>query len=199
MWNHARRLRRRGVTLLEVLLVLALLVIISTTAWPALEPSLTSYQLRKSAEQVRVAWNRARIESLSSGQTIRFRFVPGDRTYTVERAVELLQRALADEHVDRLAAGQQLVHQELTDEAGRAGHEVSHPWSPLILSDYLRDRTYSGQRGVVPALDKMRVRPAGFGQATGGGMTSRNRAVTAGAGIDALRRRATQVGFRPAA
>ncbi len=88
MWNHARRLRRRGVTLLEVLLVLALLVVISTTAWPALEPSLTSYQLRKSAEQVRVAWNRARIESLSSGQTIRFRFVPGDRTYSVERAVE---------------------------------------------------------------------------------------------------------------
>ncbi len=46
------------------------------------------------------------------------------------------------------------------------------------MSDYLRDRTYSGQRGVAPALAKMPVRPARFGQATGGGMASRNRAAT---------------------
>ena len=49
-----------------------------------------------------------------------------------------------------------------------------------MLSDYLRVRTYSGQRGAAPALAKMPVRPAGFGQASGGGMASRNRATTAG-------------------
>ena len=48
------------------------------------------------------------------------------------------------------------------------------------MSDYLRDRTYSGQRGVAPALAKMPVRPAGFGQASGGGMASRKRAAAAG-------------------
>jgi type II secretory pathway pseudopilin PulG len=76
------------VTLLEVLLVLALLVIIAGTAWPALESSLTGYRLRKAAEQVRVAWSRARIESLSSGQTVSFRFMSGDRQYAIERSAE---------------------------------------------------------------------------------------------------------------
>jgi len=48
------------------------------------------------------------------------------------------------------------------------------------LSDYLRDRTYSGQRGVAPAFAKMTGRPAGFGQATGGGMASGKRAAAGG-------------------
>ena len=48
------------------------------------------------------------------------------------------------------------------------------------MSDYLRDRTYSGQRGVAPALAKMPVRTAGYRRATGGAMASSKRAATGG-------------------
>ena len=40
--------------------------------------------------------------------------------------VELLQRPLAHQDIDRLAARQQLAHEKLPDEAGRAGDEISH-------------------------------------------------------------------------
>jgi hypothetical protein len=43
---------------------------------------------------------------------------------------ELLQRRTADQHVDRLAALEQVGDQELTDEARRAGDEVRHDLPP---------------------------------------------------------------------
>jgi prepilin-type N-terminal cleavage/methylation domain-containing protein len=64
----------RGVTLLEVLLVLALLVVLAATAWPSLGPAFGGYELRKSADQVRVQWNRARVRAMSTGQTVLFHY-----------------------------------------------------------------------------------------------------------------------------
>ncbi len=46
---------------------------------------------------------------------------------------ELLLRALAHEHVDRVTALQQVGHQELADEAGRAGDKVRHDLPPCEL------------------------------------------------------------------
>ncbi len=73
-----------GVTLLEVLLVLALLVVLASVAWPALEPALASVELRKSAERVRVEWNQARVEALSTGRTVYFRYEPDGNRYCLE-------------------------------------------------------------------------------------------------------------------
>ncbi|MFH1269179.1 MAG: hypothetical protein ABIK89_25910 [Planctomycetota bacterium] len=74
------RRHRRAVTLLEVLLVLCLLVALASIAWPALERPLSNQRLRKAADVVRIVWARARVEAMSSGRTLVFRYaVEGDR------------------------------------------------------------------------------------------------------------------------
>lgn len=78
----------RAVTLVEVLLVLALLVVLAAVAWPSLEPSLASVELRKSADRIRMEWTRARVESLSTGSTILFRYEPQGNLYCLQRQPE---------------------------------------------------------------------------------------------------------------
>ena len=63
---------RRAMTLLEVLLVLCLLVILASMAWPVLERPLANQRLRQAADAVRTEWTRARVEAMSSGRTYVF-------------------------------------------------------------------------------------------------------------------------------
>jgi prepilin-type N-terminal cleavage/methylation domain-containing protein len=81
-----RRQRRssRGFTLLEVLLVLALLVAIAALAAPALIRPLDNHRLRRAADQVRIDWSRARNRAMDSGRTLIFRYQPSGNTYVVE-------------------------------------------------------------------------------------------------------------------
>lgn len=79
---------RDGVTLIEVLLVLALLVALASVTWPSLEPTLAAYQLRKSVDQLRAEWNQARTTALSSGQTVQFRFTPNGHRFCLETLPE---------------------------------------------------------------------------------------------------------------
>ncbi len=82
--GHCPLPTRRGVTLLEVLLVLTLLVTLASMAWPALKRPLSNQRLRKAADAVRIAWGRARVEAMSSGRTLVFRYeVEGDR-YSIQ-------------------------------------------------------------------------------------------------------------------
>ncbi|NUQ64424.1 MAG: hypothetical protein HUU20_18310 [Pirellulales bacterium] len=67
-----------------MLLVLALLVVLAAVTWPALEPSLASVELRKSAERIRVEWNQARVDALSTGRTVLFRYEPDANRYSLE-------------------------------------------------------------------------------------------------------------------
>ncbi len=75
---------RRAITLVEVLLVLCLLVVVASIAWPNMERPLSSQRLRKAADGVRMVWGRARIEAMSTGQTLVFRYsIEGD-DYSVQ-------------------------------------------------------------------------------------------------------------------
>lgn len=64
--------RRSGFTLIEVLLVLALLVIIAAIAAPLLTSGSEYSQLKRSAEKLRTSWAKARLDAAGSGQTKRF-------------------------------------------------------------------------------------------------------------------------------
>ena len=71
---------RRAFTLVEVLLVLALLVIISGISWVALQGPLARQRLRSAADAVRTEWCQARVDAMKSGHTYAFRYrVRGDR------------------------------------------------------------------------------------------------------------------------
>jgi prepilin-type N-terminal cleavage/methylation domain-containing protein len=85
---RSRRTPRRAFTLLEVILVLALLVVLAAIAWPGLQAVLSSLELRKSADRIRLEWEHARCQALSSGSTVLFRYAPDSNRYCLERLPE---------------------------------------------------------------------------------------------------------------
>jgi prepilin-type N-terminal cleavage/methylation domain-containing protein len=74
---------RQGLTLMEVLLVLAIVAIVAALTWPVLQKPLATRRLHSAADEVRTEWCQARIEAMRSGQTYAFRYeLGGDRFYT---------------------------------------------------------------------------------------------------------------------
>jgi prepilin-type N-terminal cleavage/methylation domain-containing protein len=69
----ASRARHHGFTLVEVMLVLALLVVIGAIASPLLEGTFARASLQNGGDLVRAAWSRARLAAMESGQTHVFR------------------------------------------------------------------------------------------------------------------------------
>jgi prepilin-type N-terminal cleavage/methylation domain-containing protein len=73
---------RRGLTLVEVMLVLALLVIIATFSWPAVNKAFSNQRLMKAADIVRTHWCKSRVKAMSAGRIVLFRYeVNGSRFY----------------------------------------------------------------------------------------------------------------------
>ncbi len=70
-------------TLLELMLVLALLVAIGAMAMPAFQVPFEHHRLRQAGELVRVEWNKARIKAMKTGQIQMFRYTPASGTYQV--------------------------------------------------------------------------------------------------------------------
>lgn len=79
----AARRGTRGLTLLEMVLVLALVVVLVGLAWPVLRRPLATETLRSAADDLRAAWARARVEALESGEAWVFEIVPGTNEYRV--------------------------------------------------------------------------------------------------------------------
>lgn len=73
-----------GMTLIEILVVLALLVVIGGLVIPVFEGSIASVRLRRAGDQVVTGWSRARAEAIESGQPYQFRFTPDTGTFVIE-------------------------------------------------------------------------------------------------------------------
>jgi len=71
---RVRSHRFAGMTLVEVLLVLAILATAASLAWPVLANSVASYRLRTAADTVRTEWCRTRVEAMRTGHTQSFRY-----------------------------------------------------------------------------------------------------------------------------
>ena len=76
--------RRRGVTLIELILVLAILVAITAMAWPALDRPFSNQRLRKAADRIRTEWTRARVKAMTEGVTYVFRYALYEDGYSIE-------------------------------------------------------------------------------------------------------------------
>jgi type II secretion system protein H len=68
---HERR-RRRGFTLVEVILVCAVLVLVATLAYPTLRGMYPSFKVNGAADSVRAAWANARARAIEDGRPYRF-------------------------------------------------------------------------------------------------------------------------------
>lgn len=60
--------------MIELLLVLALLVILATTAYPAFVGPMENQKLRRSADRIRAAWGQAQVQAMKTGRMHMFRF-----------------------------------------------------------------------------------------------------------------------------
>lgn len=78
------RVRRRGVSLLELLLVLGVLLVFAMMAAPTLRRPLEAQKLRKSAELVQAQWSKARIRAMRAGQTFVFQYQPESGRFRVQ-------------------------------------------------------------------------------------------------------------------
>ena len=75
--------RRRGFTLLEVTLVLAVIVLLAAMAYPSIEAMYASVRLTAAADQVRAAWADARAKAIEDGQPYRFAVMPQGGRYRI--------------------------------------------------------------------------------------------------------------------
>ena len=93
--------RRNALTLFELLLVLALLVVIGSLAAPLFEGSFSSMRLRRGTDQVLASWSEARTHAIEAGRIYQFRFKPEENAYRVDRWACGLE-------IDKLDADQRL-------------------------------------------------------------------------------------------
>ncbi|MGD9644389.1 MAG: prepilin-type N-terminal cleavage/methylation domain-containing protein [Pirellulales bacterium] len=86
-WRSARAASRRaGFTLVELLLVMALVVVLLGMSYPTLRRSLGSYRLREAAKTMRAQVARARLAAIESGVPQELRFVPGEGVFRLAPA-----------------------------------------------------------------------------------------------------------------
>ena len=78
-----RHTRRRGYTLLEVLLVIAILVVLSAVAYPTMSAMYGDVRLKAAADDVRGSWTEARANAIEDGRAYRFSVEPGTGKYRV--------------------------------------------------------------------------------------------------------------------
>ncbi|MCA9175553.1 MAG: prepilin-type N-terminal cleavage/methylation domain-containing protein [Planctomycetales bacterium] len=76
--------RHQGFTLMELLLVLAILVVAGAVTIPVAIGPLEGQRLLKAGDQVRAAFNRARVAAMRTGQIHFFRFQPNSNQYAIE-------------------------------------------------------------------------------------------------------------------
>lgn len=84
------RSRRPALTLVEVILVLALLVVIGAVVTPILAGSLADARLRHGGDVLRAAWGKARVAAMQSGEPYLFRCEPNGARYQIERLATLV-------------------------------------------------------------------------------------------------------------
>lgn len=75
---------RPGFTLMEMLLVLAILAVIGAMAWPSIRNLLEAETIRQAAGQVRNCWGKARVLAMKTGRIYAFQYKPGSVEYRLQ-------------------------------------------------------------------------------------------------------------------
>ena len=83
-----KSIKRKGLTLIEVMLVLAILVVIASLSVRLTAALLANYRIRQSSEDIRAEWTRLRIKAMEDGHIYCFRFSYGNDQYRVDRVLD---------------------------------------------------------------------------------------------------------------
>jgi hypothetical protein len=82
---------RRGVSLMELLLVLVLLVIAGSITVPAITGAFGGAKLKRAGDKVIARWAEARAQAIETGVPYQFRFTPNTNTFRIEPLTDVLQ------------------------------------------------------------------------------------------------------------
>lgn len=77
--------RRRAMTLIEIVLVLALLVLIGSMIVPVFTGSFANIRLRRAGDQLISSWSQARRQAIETGLVQQFRFTPDTGEYAISQ------------------------------------------------------------------------------------------------------------------
>jgi prepilin-type N-terminal cleavage/methylation domain-containing protein len=78
---------RRGFTLFELLVVLAIFLVVASLATPYLLRTFNAQALKGGADQVRTEFDRARVQAIRTGNVFAFLYQPAGDTYTLSPLV----------------------------------------------------------------------------------------------------------------
>jgi type II secretory pathway pseudopilin PulG len=71
-------------TLVEVMLVMAILLILASLALPIMSGPMANMRLRKSGDVIRTEWTRLRVQAMGDGKIYAFRYTLGSNRFRVE-------------------------------------------------------------------------------------------------------------------
>ncbi|HKI36082.1 MAG TPA: prepilin-type N-terminal cleavage/methylation domain-containing protein [Gemmataceae bacterium] len=77
------RQRRRAFTLMEVLMVMAVMVMFAALSYPALDSLYVGVKVEAASDSVHAAWSEAQARAVNEGRPYRFSVVPGKGNYRV--------------------------------------------------------------------------------------------------------------------
>lgn len=147
---------RRGLTLLELLLVVALLAVIASLATPSLGRAFSSVKLRRVGDEVLAAWTEARNTAIQSGQVQQFQFEPGTARYqiapwtTPESAGEIAEPDLTN--TQALAGEKETTDPEIVFETGQLVDEQSRTRSAGEPAEVVSLKASGGEAWSRPLL-----------------------------------------------
>lgn len=75
--------RRIGFTLLELVVVLAIIVLLASLSWPPMLRYIREQEIREQAHVVRMALAGSRVKAIDTGLTYQFRYEPGGQRFVV--------------------------------------------------------------------------------------------------------------------
>ena len=139
--------RQRGFSLLELIIVLAIIVLVAAMSVPMLQRSFSSQKLTKGADLVRSEMSRARIRAMRTGEIHALFYEPGGsyfRTAEFNETVEdIIENRNRDDHEPIVGPGgvPVLEHNDVESE-NYAGADYDHvndrpPGARLLRQPYL--------------------------------------------------------------
>lgn len=88
MTKYTHRFQIQAFTLVEVMLVLAIMVVIASLSLQFTSGVLSNYRIRQSSEDIRAEWRQLRIQAMDDGHVYCFRFAYGENSYRVDRILD---------------------------------------------------------------------------------------------------------------
>lgn len=125
---------RRGFSLIELLIVIAILTIVAAFVLPAVQGPMQRSRLRSAAVDVQKAWGTARTLAIREGMAMEFRCELNGRRWTIERTgrtIEVTSDAGAGETLSGLRADTESSDgSEFAEESHQDNRLVREGWLP---------------------------------------------------------------------